>query len=260
MIPTFQRPAQLAEALESVLSQTGVSVAVIVVDDDPDQSAAAVVRAFADPRIRYMAMEVPSRGRPALVRNTALPHVTAPLVHFLDDDDKVPAGHYARVRHAFAAHPAVGVMFGRIDPFGEAAESVMRHERDFFARAARRARACRRFGPKWGFAATMLFRNTLLVCGAGLIRRECVAALAGFDTTLTIIEDVDFYARAIRRFGAGFLDETALHYRIGPSLMHRPDIQPLVDAAYRDMFARYRREWGTWNFFLLKIFARLFCR
>jgi len=38
------------------------------------------------------------------------------------------------------------------------------------------------------------------------------------------MEDLDFHVRAMREFGAHFMDRIALRYRIGsPSLMHSPD-------------------------------------
>ena len=259
VIPTFRRPRELGEALASALSQAEVSVEAIVVDDDPDMSAERIVLGLADPRVTYVTMHRPSGGRPAMVRNAALPHLTAPLVHFLDDDDIVPPGHYARAVQAFAQNKDVGVVFGRIEPFG-ANETAVRGERDYFELATKRARACRRFGKKWGFAATMLFDNTLLVCSAAMIRRDCIAALEGFDPNLALVEDVDFFARAIRRFGAVFLDATVLNYRIGPSLMHRRDVQPIIDDCYRLMCERYRREWGRWNYLLFKLFARTLVR
>ena len=48
------------------------------------------------------------------------------------------------------------------------------------------------------------------------------------DGDLRLMEDVDFFARAIRRFGARFVDRVTLHYRIGPSLMRQGEIDQQV--------------------------------
>ncbi len=257
MIPTCRRPAELNQALRSVLLQQNVTIEVFVVDDDPDGAAQEVVSAIADPRIRYLRMPRSTGGRPALVRNTALPHITASLVHFLDDDDEIPAGYYARMKVAFDAAPAVGVIFGRIVPFGTDVEAV-RHETRYFKAAARRARRCCWFGPRWGFTAAMLFENAMLVCSAVMIRRSCMSALDGFDGNLEVVEDIEFYIRAIRRHGATFLDDAVLHYRIGQSLMHRPGVKPVITAGYEYIYRRYKKKWGAAEFYALKIFARAF--
>lgn len=255
VIPTFRRPAELRQALESVAAQGGVHVEVIVVDDCPDGSARAVATAFPPELVRYLVNPSPSRGRPALVRNLGAAQATGELIHFLDDDDLVPDGYYAHVRDLFGASPGLDVVFGRIEPFGRDPAAVS-EEAAYFAAAARRAGRCGRLG-RWGLAAAMLFRPTLLVCGAAILRRSCWPALQGFDARLPLMEDVDFYMRAIRARGARFVDRLALRYRIGPSLMHRAERpRGLIADSYRHMHRRYRGEHGLLEFWLLKLMAK----
>jgi GT2 family glycosyltransferase len=261
VIPTFRRPALLREAIASVHAQKGVAVEVVVVDDSPEGSAEAVAHEFGD-SLRYVKNPQPTGGIPSAVRNLGWPLTRGRFVHFLDDDDLVPEGHYAAATKAFATHPRIGVVFGRIEPFGNAPEAQMRRERAFFQSAARRAAIYRHFGSRLGFAAGMIFNDTLLVCGAALIRRECVDFLGGFDPDIRLGEDVDFFGRAMREFGAYFLDRVTLHYRIGsPSLLHAPvlserEIQDHLAGARR-MIAKYRSARGLAEFYVLKGLARL---
>jgi GT2 family glycosyltransferase len=260
VIPTFRRPKQLGEAIASVLSQTGVSVEIIVIDDSLEASAQGVAEGVGDARVRYLKNPAPTGGVPSAVRNLGWPLAQGAFIHFLDDDDMVPAGHYAAVKKIFLEHPEVGVVFGRIEPFGDGPEAQLRHEQEFFADAARRALWCSRFGPTWAFTACMLFRRTLLICSAGILRRKCVQDIEGFDTRIRIGEDVDFYARAIRQSGAYFRDQVSLKFRISnPSLMHSltPDeseAQQLREARKRT-HAGYLAERGALEFYLLKAFA-----
>jgi glycosyltransferase involved in cell wall biosynthesis len=261
IIPTCRRPNELAEAIESVLSQKGISLEVIVVDDSSDQSAREIALRLSDPRIRYEPNPRPSGGFAAVVRNYGLTFANAPLVHFLDDDDKAPSDHYAHMKALFEANPKVGVIFGRVKPFGKNVDKV-RHEEAVFASAAQRARASRHFGTKWAFASRLFFSSTLLVCGAAMIRRSCALAVGGFDPTLRVAEDVDFYARAIQTFGACFVDRDTLLYRIWDnSLMHTPTLDPnLVRDCYRRMQARYRSEHGTVSYLSNKMLTRTLLR
>lgn len=255
VIPTFRRPVELRQALESVAAQRDVRVEVIVVDDCPDASAREVVESFPPQLVTYRVNPSPSRGRPALVRNLGATHATGELIHFLDDDDLVPDGYYAHVRDLFRASPGLDMVFGRIEPFGRDPAAVS-EEADYFASAARRAGRCGRLG-RWGLAAAMLFRPTLLVCGAAILRRSCLPGLQGFDARLPLMEDVDFYMRAIRARGARFIDRLALRYRIGPSLMHRAERpRGLITDSYRRMHRRYRGEHGVVEFLLLKLMAK----
>lgn len=255
VIPTFRRPQQLRDAIASVLGQTGVTLEVFIIDDSPEGSAEAVVQEFADSRLTYLRNPKPTGGKPSIVRNLGWPRAEGAFIHFLDDDDLVPEGHYAAVKASFSRAPHVGVVFGRIEPFGED-ESLVKDERAFFARASLRAAKCQRFGSRWLFAACMFFQETLLVCSAAVVRRECVAAIRGFDPELPLMEDVDFYARAIRGFGAHFMDRVSLHYRIGPSLM-RHGHKSAVDESYRRMHARYRAERGFFELNALRVLGRV---
>lgn len=255
IIPTFRRPLQLREAIDSVLAQKGVTVEVVVVDDSAEGSARPAVEAVNDSRVTYRKMAQPTGGIPARVRNHGWPGTTGVLVHFLDDDDLLPDGHYLRVKQAFAAHPEVGVVFGVVKPFATV-ETPLDHELRYFADAARRARSCNRFGPRLAFGARMLFEPTMIVCSNCVVRRECVAALGGFDPDVAMVEDVEFYSRVMRRFGAHFLDQVTLHYRIGPSLMHSRTDDSQIAAAYKLMHRKYRATYGRADFLALKIFAR----
>ena len=261
VIPTFRRNRELAEAIASVLAQTGVTLEVVVVDDCPDGGAASVVQHLGDGRVSYLRNRHPTGGVPSVVRNLGWPNAGGRFVHFLDDDDRVPAGHYEAVVAAFARRPDVGLVFGSVEPFGAAPDAQLQHERQFFARASRTARLCVRTGRKLAFAGQMLFDLPLLVCSAALVRRECVAGVGGFDPDIRLMEDADFHMRVMRRYGARFLDRVALHYRIGfPSLMHAPD--PAVSQielqreGRRRMQAKYRREHGWFEFWALALFTR----
>jgi glycosyltransferase involved in cell wall biosynthesis len=113
VIPTFRRPKELAETLASVLNQAGVSIEALVVDDSPEGSAQEVVSDARDRRVRYLRNPELTGGLPSIVRNLGWPLAQGTFVHFLDDDDLVPEGHYAAVKAAFAQHRDVGVLFGQ---------------------------------------------------------------------------------------------------------------------------------------------------
>jgi GT2 family glycosyltransferase len=264
IIPTYRRPAQLLEAMTSVLAQVEATVEIIVIDDSPEGSARAVTDRLNDPRVTYLKNPKPTGGIPSVVRNLAWPHAKGMFVHFLDDDDIVPQGHYAAVKKVFAEHPKVGMIFGRIEPFGNCPTSQLEHERRYFADCARMSVRSRRFG-RWALIGRMLFKKALLVCSASVLRRDCVVQLGGFDPDIRLMEDTDFHIRAMREFGAYFVDRVVLAYRIGsPSLMHSPNpSRSQLDAereGYRRICAKYQKERGFLEFYALKVFARAVLR
>ena len=261
IMPTFRRPVQLTEALRSALSQKKVSLEIIVVDDSPERSAQAVISAIADSRVRYVNNPTASCGRPSEVRNFGLPFATGRFVHFLDDDDIVPVDHYARTIEVFESNPDKGVVFGRVEPFGSN-PTKLQQERAFFEGAARRASIAQRLGGKWALSTRLFFDRTLLVCGAAMVRRECIGPLGGFDPCLRIAEDIDFFARAIRRYGGCFVDRVALRYRIwDASIMHTPDLRDEeVAESYRKIRARYRERNGDLDYYVSRMITRTLFR
>ena len=215
---------------------------------------------FAD-SVHYLRNPKPTGGYPSVVRHLGWPLARGRFVHFLDDDDLVPEGHYAAAIAASRRIPALASCLAKSNHSVTRPTQMLR-ERAFFRGAARRAAICSRLGPRLGFAAGMIFDRTLLVCGAALIRRDCVQRLGGFDPEIQLGEDVDFFGRAMREFGACFLDRATLHYRIGsPSLMHAPvlsehEIQQHLAGARR-MAAKYRSERGRFEFYAMKGLSRL---
>lgn len=261
VIPTFRRPRELIEAISSVLRQQDVAIEILVIDDSPEGSAEEAVRGLRDSRIVYLKNPNPTGGVPSVVRNMGWPKANGTFVHFLDDDDIVADGHYAAVKEAFAANPGVGLVFGRIEPFGSGPAAQLDQERRYFADAAGKAEASGRFGSRFAFTGRMLFDKALLVCSSSVVRRECVERLGGFDPSIRLMEDADFHVRAIRECGALFLDRTAIHYRVGsPSLMHSPhptEAQKQGERlGHRQIHEKYRREHGALEFYALALFTR----
>jgi len=260
VMATYRRPNSIVSALRSVLDQQGVRVEAIVVDDCPDGSAEAAVRGLGDSRIRYLRNPHPSNGRPAVPRNVGWPLSGGEILHFADDDDLVPEGYYADALAEFRRSPNIGLVFGNIEAFGEPSRSLA-DDQALCRRAARRAARLQRLGSARAFTAHLLFLELPFVGGATLVRRRCVEALGGLPVGTEIVEDIDFLARATRRFGVKYLNRTALHYRVGPSLMHsQADLSGALERSYRHLQREYRRQFGALDFYALKIAARTVLR
>lgn len=243
VVPTYRRPEPLAEAIRSALAQP-VSLEMHVIDDGPGGEGEPVVASIGDPRVHYVRMDVPTGGNPSRVRNVGLGLARAPIVHFLDDDDRVLPGAYRVALDAFAAHPERGVVFGRVEPFGDDPVAVKR-ERAVFATSARRARILGRIGSRFLCAAHQLFANpTLLVNSACLVRRHVAERVGGYDEGIQVMEDVDFYTRAIRAAGFVFVDAPVIGYRTGHTSLMRAYDDRSVAPSFDRMYAAYKRRHG----------------
>ena len=254
VIPTFRRPTLLREAIRSALVQPE-TLEVLVVDDSPEGSAATVPPAMNDTRVRYLKNPRPSGAGPAVPRNLGAKQIEGRYAHFLDDDDRVAPGAYRALVGELDKNLRVGMAFGVVQPFGEG--ETVTDETRYFADAARRARRAGKSSSRLWLASTLLHQPTVLVNSACLIRREHIEPLGGYRAEVAPLEDVDFYLRAIRRFGGAFVDQVVLEYRVGhSSLMHGPQLTERCEKAHHHILSAYRASWGELEYRALQVFAR----
>ncbi|GAG26148.1 unnamed protein product, partial [marine sediment metagenome] len=90
LIPTFNRPRYLSEALASALHQSYSNLQVIVVNDG-GQDVSSIVNSFSDPRIIFINRKE-NRGK-AFSLNEALARAEGEYIAYLDDDDLYYPNH-----------------------------------------------------------------------------------------------------------------------------------------------------------------------
>jgi glycosyltransferase involved in cell wall biosynthesis len=254
VVPTCNREEQLLEAVRSALAQQGVDIEVIVVDDSADGSAATAAASLDDRRVRYVRRPEPSGGAPAFARNDGWKLARGRFVHFLDDDDVLADGALRELVSALDRAPNRGVAVGTVHPFGRDVEAL-RQEQAYFASATS---TLRHTHSRAGLVARLLYGTTPLVNSACMIRRTGIEAIGGYATDVPRCEDVDFYLRAIRRFGFVFVDRPVVHYRTGAqSLMHTATTVEMLQSSYRRIYKAYRREHGFCELLGLHVLAEL---
>ena len=109
IMSVYNGEAHLAEAVESVLSQTFRDFELVILDDGSTDRSLEIVRGYAakDSRVRLITRE--NRGLIASL-NQLIGEARAPLLARMDADDRCHPERLAR-QHAFlAAHPACGVV------------------------------------------------------------------------------------------------------------------------------------------------------
>lgn len=113
LMPTFEQPAFLRRALESLLAQTLTTWELLIVDDgSEDQTEAAVRPYLADPRIDYHGL--PSNGGLGAALNVAMARASAPFIAYLPSDDLFDADHLASLIACLDCHPDATLAFSGI--------------------------------------------------------------------------------------------------------------------------------------------------
>ncbi|NKE34797.1 glycosyltransferase [Natronococcus sp. JC468] len=101
VIPTYNRAPVLGRAIDSALAQTHDDLEVIVVDDGSTDGTDAVVDAYDDDRLAYVATG--TNGGANAARNRGIERATGEFVSFLDSDDELAPTHVERALEAFRA-------------------------------------------------------------------------------------------------------------------------------------------------------------
>ncbi|MFN0084191.1 MAG: glycosyltransferase family 2 protein [Blastocatellia bacterium] len=112
IIPTYNRASYLAEAVDSALSQRGVDVGVIIVDDGSTDDTADVVRRRGEQwgaRVAYIAQENAER---CVARNRGFRMATGEYVAFLDSDDVWREEHAAACIETLRRFPEAIAAYG----------------------------------------------------------------------------------------------------------------------------------------------------
>ena len=112
ILPTRDRAHVIADAIASVQAQRFTDWELIVVDDgSTDQTAATVAPYLADARIRFVAIPAGGAGR---ARNHGLSLARGSLIAYLDSDNVWYPDFLAAAVNAFAATPAVDILYGAL--------------------------------------------------------------------------------------------------------------------------------------------------
>jgi glycosyltransferase involved in cell wall biosynthesis len=193
---THNRARLIGETIASVLGQTHRDFEYLIVDDGSTDDTEAVVRAFADPRIRYV--RAAHVGRLSVLRQRSVEMAIHDWIAFVDSDDlwlprKLEA-QLQRVAETGAAICAAGVSVfsagGERVPYGDALE---RGAPDLFDLNVRRG-------------------IVLLYVSALLFERSLVQRLGGFDATMKCGEH-DFFTRAIAAVPSTIVKEPLVRVR-----------------------------------------------
>jgi glycosyltransferase involved in cell wall biosynthesis len=194
ILPVHNRAGVLPRAIGSVLEQKFRDFELIVVDDGSTDESARVAESFDDERIRLIRLDRNRGGNAA--RNEGIRAASAPLIAFLDSDDRYLPNKLAWVAAEFDRRPELDLLvdsFVKVQPPGSRHAEVMRRnwvtdDRELFRMA--------------------LFTRRLWKATPAITVRREVALKAGlFDETLPRLQDFDFLIRVSEFANCASTDE-----------------------------------------------------
>lgn len=112
IIPVFNRPALVVEAVESVLAQTYRPIEIIIVDDGSTDETAAVADALAVRHEGIVRAIHIANGGPGLAREAGRQIARGEFIQHLDSDDLLLPRKFELQVAALAARPDCGAAYG----------------------------------------------------------------------------------------------------------------------------------------------------
>ena len=193
ILPVHNRADVLPRAIDSVLAQELTDFELVVVDDGSSDESADIAASYHDARIRLVRLDRNRGGNVA--RNEGIRAASAPLIAFLDSDDRYLPNKLARVVAEFDRRPGLDLLvdsFIKVQPPGSRKPEVVRRnpvidDRELFR--------------------TALFTRRLWKATPAITVRRDAALKAPFDETLRRLQDFDFLIRLSEFANCGSTDE-----------------------------------------------------
>lgn len=211
VIPCYNYGHYLRTAVDSVLTQPGVEVEVILIDDASPDGSAAVVRqlAAADPRVRPI-LHRRNLGHIATY-NEGLERARGEHVVLLSADDALTPGALARAAALLDAHPSVGFVYGYYQPFEDDPPPVTGRVRNWTIWA----------GEEW-IERRCASARSCIASPEVVMRTSVQHAIGGYDASLPHSGDLEMWLRAAAISEVGRVNgPPQAYYRVHPHSMMR---------------------------------------
>jgi len=192
IVTTYNRPDLVREAIDSALAQTYEDLEVIVVDDGSTDETPEVLASYGD-RIRVVTKP---NGGVASARNAGIRASSGELLAFLDDDD-IWLPEKTAVQAAYMAeHPEIGICYtdcARFNEHGELGDPDRK--------------------PLTGRVFTEFVENYFIIFSTIVVPRAAIDRVGMFDEEYLRQDDLDFMARILEHYPAGYVDEKLIRRR-----------------------------------------------
>ena len=225
VIPTYNRAGFIAQAVQSVLDQTGINSEIIVVDDGSTDNTRQVLEQF-NGKIRYLATE--NQGV-AHARNTGMKASVGKYIAFLDSDDLYLPGKLALQVAFMEVHTEVGVVSTEMSAMVGDTVTEDYHLRSYHGIYNRKGWSYKDVYPVSGqfhfkaldetvpYYIGSIFRQTLqgqvLITNTVLFQRNILATIGYQNEAYRTGEEYEYLVRICKNYMAAFLDVPTYIYR-----------------------------------------------
>jgi teichuronic acid biosynthesis glycosyltransferase TuaG len=218
IVPTWNRPVLLAEALASVRAQTFADWECVVADDGSTDETPSVAERFAREDPRFSLVQLSHSGSHGRARNAGIAGSRGPLIAFLDDDDLWREEKLARQVAALAEAPEAALVFCRVERFGEGT--------GLWPRRAREKRP----------SFERLLLGNFIPCSTVLARRAALGAAGLFPEGVVATPDYELWLLMARAAPILAMPDALCRYRV-----HEGNMSQQKALEFEELDALYTR-------------------
>jgi GT2 family glycosyltransferase len=195
IIPAYNAERTLLATVDSVQNQTLDNIEIIIINDGSTDRTGKTIEKLNDPRIKAFSCE---NGGVSVARNRGIAHTTGEFIAFIDADDLWTPDKLERQLAALKAHPEAAVAYSWTQTIDERGHWLHRYHSVFVE----------------GDVYTEILVNNFVSNGSNvLVRREAILSVGGFDSTLKLCEDWDFYIRLAAKYHFVVVPDWQILYR-----------------------------------------------
>lgn len=205
LIPSYQKSMFLSEAIQSVLTQCGVDLELLIFDDASTDNSPSIIQSVHDPRIRYWLSEE-NRGV-VYAMNFMLGQAKGRYIAFLGADDRFEPGKLEKQICLLENHPSYAAVFTDADIIDEAGKHLEDHSTMDVAVFHEDNRA----SPTW--IRYMLENGNHLCHSSALVRREVFKDIGLFKGQYLQLHDYEFWLRMLSKYEIYVIPEKLTGYR-----------------------------------------------
>jgi glycosyltransferase involved in cell wall biosynthesis len=207
VIPTYEGVRHLHLAMDSVLSQKGVDLELIVVDDRSGDGTFELARSYSDPRVRVYQND--ANLGPEGNWNRALSLATGDYVKLLPQDDTLAPGTLADQVAVLDedSDEGIALVFGARDIIDDNGRKIARRGLRGVRTGPVSAGCLRRWCVRRG-------TNVIGEPGAVLFRRSLAQRVGMFDAAQPYVIDLNYWLRLLAHGEGYYLDRTVSTFRV----------------------------------------------
>ena len=197
VMPVYNGERFLAEAIDSILTQTFSDFELIIVDDGSTDCSPEIIQIYAerDDRVRSVQLDENRGNASARNRGTALS--SGKYIAAMDCDDISSPDRLQNQLDFLVSHPDIGGV-------GVGAAMV---NKDLTPRFTYTLPTCHPF-----ILLSMMVGGSALLYASIMVRRECIAEAGGYDPKFGIAEDFELFLRLVWEKGIRYANLPALLY------------------------------------------------